>query len=126
MYDETHRHLRYANCGHLPTIVLRGGGAGERLGVTAPVVGLFETPWQCATGETWLAPGDTLVVFTDGVSDATSESGEEFGEDRLIALLQRSPDDDASTLLDRIVREVREHSAEEQFDDLTLIVARAR
>ena len=57
--------------------------------------GCSTTPWQCATGETWLAPGDTLVVFTDGVSDATSESGEEFGEDRLIALLQRHADDDA-------------------------------
>ena len=41
--------------------------------MTAPVVGLFDAPWECATGEASLAVGDTLVVFTDGVSEANSD-----------------------------------------------------
>ena len=57
VYHETERTLRYANCGHLPPVLLRADGQVERLGVTAPVVGLFDTPWECATGETSLAAG---------------------------------------------------------------------
>ena len=80
VYHETGRTLRYANCGHLPPVLLRAGGQVERLGVTAPVVGLFDSPWECTTGEISLAVGDTLVIFTDGVSEATSEEGDEFGK----------------------------------------------
>lgn len=126
VYHETDRTLRYANCGHLPPILLRVDGQVERLSVTAPVVGLFDTPWECATGETSLAPGDTLVVFTDGVSEATSDQDDEFGEERLIALLRERADLPASDLLDAIVAAVGAHSAAEQYDDLTLIVARVR
>lgn len=126
VYEESSRNLVYANCGHLPPVLLRESGEVERLGVTAPVVGLFEEPWQCATGATELHAGDTLVIFTDGVSEATSQDDEEFGEERLIALLQRHREMPATELLDTIVAAVREHSATEQFDDLTLIVARVR
>ena len=126
VYHQTERTLRYANCGHLPPVLLRATGQVERLGVTAPVVGLFDVPWECATGETSLAAGDTLVIFTDGVSEATSDDGDEFGEERLIALLQRHVDMPAAALLDAIVAAVGDHGGAEQYDDLTLIVARVR
>jgi sigma-B regulation protein RsbU (phosphoserine phosphatase) len=126
VYDEPRRELRYANCGHLPPLLLRADGAVERLAVTAPVVGLFERPWECTTGATSVESGDTLVVFTDGVSEATSAGGEEFGEERLIDLVRAHADLDAPALLDAIVDAVKTHSGAEQFDDLTLIVARVR
>ena len=126
VYHETERRLRYANCGHLPPVLLRATGQVERLSVTAPVVGLFDVPWECATGETSLAVGDTLVIFTDGVSEATSAEGDEFGEERLIALLQRHVDMPAAALLDAIVAAVGDYGGAEQYDDLTLIVARVR
>ena len=126
VYHEIERTLRYANCGHLPPVLLRASGQVERLGVTAPVVGLFDVPWECATGETALAAGDTLVIFTDGVSEATSGEGDEFGEERLIALMQRHVDIPAAALLDAIVAAVGDHGGAEQYDDLTLIVARVR
>jgi sigma-B regulation protein RsbU (phosphoserine phosphatase) len=126
VYDEVARRLQYANCGHLPPIVLRADGSIARLAVTAPVVGLFESPWHCTTGETCLLPGDTLVVFTDGVSEATSDDGEEFGEERLIEHIRGNAGLDAPSLLDTIVEAVRDHGSAEQFDDLTLIVARVR
>jgi sigma-B regulation protein RsbU (phosphoserine phosphatase) len=125
VYDERTRRMQYANCGHLPPIVVRNTGEVERLLVTAPVVGLFDQ-WVCHTFDIEMRPGDVLVVFTDGVSDATSSEGEEFGEERLIALVTRCRTLAAADLLDTIVRDVRAHSGPEQFDDLTLIVARAR
>ena len=126
VYDEPRRQLRYANCGHLPPLLLRADGAVERLAVTAPVVGLFEGPWECTTGEIAVDSGDTLVVFTDGVSEATSADGEEFGEDRLVDFVRANAGLDAPALLDAIVDAVKRHSGAEQFDDLTLIVARVR
>ena len=126
LYDEATRRLRYANCGHLPPILVRASGCVERLQVTAPVIGLFE-PWVCETGEVTLEPDDLFVVFTDGVSEALSSDEEEFGEERLIALLEAQPRDrDAETVLEEIVRAVRTHSGPNQFDDLTLIVARGK
>jgi len=123
LYDAETRRLTYANCGHLPPLVQRADGSIERLDVTAAVIGLF-TPWECETSVACLNPGDTLVVFTDGVSEATSEAGEEFGEERLANVLRAHRDDTATALLEAIVAEVRGHSSSEQFDDLTLIVAR--
>ena len=118
--------VTFSKFSYLPPVLLRADGQVERLGVTAPVVGLFDTPWECATGETVLAAGDTLVIFTDGVSEANSDEGDEFGEERLIALLHRHAGLPAQALLDAIVAAVGQHSAAEQFDDLTLIVARVR
>ncbi len=65
-------------------------------------------------------------IFSDGVSEATSDEGDEFGEERLIALLQRHVDMPAPALLDAIVAAVGDHGGAEQYDDLTLIVARVR
>ncbi len=125
LYDGTTRELRYANCGHLPPILLRAQGCIERLEVTAPVIGLFH-PWECETRSVNLAAGDTLVVFTDGVSEATSDTDEEFGEERLIEVIRAQRSKDAVPLLQGIVNEVRGHSGREQFDDLTLIVAKVK
>ena len=88
-YEEQTRRLRYANCGHNPPVLLRVDGAVERLTSTATVMGLFED-WTCSTAEVTLAPGDTLVAFTDGVPEATSDQGAMFGEDRLIAILEEN------------------------------------
>jgi sigma-B regulation protein RsbU (phosphoserine phosphatase) len=124
VYDEGTRTLRYANCGHLPPIVRRANGAVERLSVTGPVVGLFE-PWKCETRCVQLEPGDLLVIFTDGVTDANSPEGEEFGEQRLVDVIAEHHDRSARLLLQEIVDDVKAFGGPEQFDDLTLIVAKA-
>jgi phosphoserine phosphatase RsbU/P len=124
LYDEGTRTLRYANCGHLPPIVRRTSGAIERLNVTGPVVGLFEV-WKCETRCVQLAPDDLLVIFTDGVTDATGPDGDEFGEQRLIDVIAEHHDRPARSLLQEIVDDVKGYGGPEQFDDLTLIVARA-
>ena len=129
-YDDATHRLRYVNCGHLPPLLLRGcvsSGNGqqptiERLGPTSTVVGLFED-WECIVAETHLDPGDTLLLYTDGVTEATSSSGQEFGESRLVETLCDHHSLAAQPLLDSIVQAVQQFSGQEQADDITLVVA---
>jgi phosphoserine phosphatase RsbU/P len=124
-YDDRARRLRYANCGHLPAILLRSGGAVERLDSTATVVGIF-TEWECTIGERLLEAGDTLALYTDGITEAFNESGEEFAEARLIEALRRHRGLSSQDLLAAVVDEVQRFSAHEQYDDITLVVAKCR
>ncbi|MGH9158397.1 MAG: PP2C family protein-serine/threonine phosphatase [Vicinamibacteraceae bacterium] len=124
-FDDRTGHLRYANCGHLPALLLRDDGGVERLEATAPVLGLF-VDWDCSVTERRLLPGDLLAIYTDGVTEAFNDDDEEFGEERLVEVLRSrrhlSPNDLAVAVLD----EVRRFSPREQHDDITLIVARCK
>ena len=76
VYHETERTLRYANCGHLPPVLLRASGQVERLGVTAPVVGLFDVAvGVCDRRDIAGASATRWSIFSDGVSEATSDDG---------------------------------------------------
>jgi serine phosphatase RsbU (regulator of sigma subunit)/catechol 2,3-dioxygenase-like lactoylglutathione lyase family enzyme len=122
-YDNRSRRLRYANCGHLPGLILRTGGTLDRLASTCTVLGLFQN-WDCGIAEDALFPGDTLVLYTDGVTEAFDELEEQFGELRLIESLRRHRERPAQELLDAILGEVKRFSPCEQHDDMTLLVAR--
>ena len=122
-FDDRTGRLRYANCGHLPGLLLRGDGGVERLDSTAPVLGLFRE-WDCPTAERELFPGDLLAIYTDGITEAFNDRDEEFGEERLIDTLQRCRDLSPNDLVGAIFDEVRRFSPHEQRDDFTLIVAR--
>jgi serine phosphatase RsbU (regulator of sigma subunit) len=124
-YDDDARRFRYANCGHLPPLLLRSEGTVERLTATSTVLGLFEK-WECLLTEVHMAPGDVLVVYTDGVTEASNAHEEEFGEDRLIESIRTSRQLQPSLLLDSLVAAVKAYSGVEQADDITLVVARAR
>jgi len=123
-WAESHR-LRFANCGHLPGLLLRKGSGVERLESTTTVLGLF-AKWDSAIEETVFLPGDVLVLYSDGVSEAANEAGDEFGEERLIEAVRRHRGLSAKSLLDALVEEVRDFSTLEQQDDITLIVARSQ
>lgn len=122
-YCEHGRTLRYANCGHLPGLLLRANGELMRLESTGTLLGLF-SEWDCAMRECILEAGDTLLLYTDGVTESFNEAEEDFGEERLVAALRRYRDCDAQGLVESIVEEVRRFSAKEQFDDITVIAAR--
>ena len=124
-YDDHARRLRYANCGHLCALLLRNDGALERLDSTCTVMGLFQD-WECSMAECSLFAGDTFALYTDGVTEAFNDAGEEFGEDRLIDALRKNRGSSPQNLLNSIVEEVRRFSAREQHDDITLIIARCR
>jgi serine phosphatase RsbU (regulator of sigma subunit)/catechol 2,3-dioxygenase-like lactoylglutathione lyase family enzyme len=124
-YQDRTGGIRYVNCGHLCPLVLRRDGTLDRLEPTSTVLGLFRD-WECSVGESRLDPGDVLALYTDGVTEAFDDAGEEFGEERLVDALRRHCDRPPETLLSCLVDEVRSFSPHEQHDDLTLIVARRR
>jgi serine phosphatase RsbU (regulator of sigma subunit) len=122
-YDNRERRLRYANCGHLPGLILRSDSTLDRLASTCTVLGLFDD-WKCSIGESNLLTGDTLVLYTDGVTEAFNDRGEEFGERRLVDSLRRHRDQKPSALMNSILEDVKQFSPHEQHDDITLLVAR--
>jgi serine phosphatase RsbU (regulator of sigma subunit)/predicted enzyme related to lactoylglutathione lyase len=122
-YDERAQRVRYANCGHLPALLLRGNGALERLHSTGTVLGLFKD-WESPAAECPLYPGDTLALYTDGVTESCNAAGEEFGEERLVETLQQRRELPAHKLLASVVEEIQKFSPHEQHDDITLIVAK--
>lgn len=124
-YDDQARRLRYVNCGHLPALVLRHDGAVERLGSTATLVGIFKE-WDCSIAECQLRAGDSLALYTDGITESFNDAGEEFGELRLIEALRRHRELAPPAVIASIVDEVRTFSPHEQYDDITLIVAKCR
>ena len=89
------------------------------------MIGLFPE-WECVTRRITLAPGDLLVIYTDGVTEATDAAGEEFGEARLVETVRASLTLPPARLVTAIQNAVQEYSSGEQSDDLTLVIARAR
>lgn len=86
------------------------------------MLGLQED-WGCTIKEVRLVPGDTLVLYTDGLTEAMSHEGEEFGEDRLIELVLRHSGLRVSALLQSILNDVRHFVGKESRDDITIVAA---
>jgi len=122
-YDDATRRLRYANCGHLSGILLRSNGKVEQLESTSTLLGLFRD-WDCSMCEQEPHPGDVLALYTDGITEACNEHGEEFGERLLIESLRHHRELSCQALLAAIVDRVRRFGSQEQHDDITAIVAK--
>jgi serine phosphatase RsbU (regulator of sigma subunit)/catechol 2,3-dioxygenase-like lactoylglutathione lyase family enzyme len=124
-YDDSARLLRYANCGHLPALLLRGDDTVARLDATATVLGIFKK-WDCELGECHLLPGDVLALYTDGITESFNRDGEEFGEPRLLDSLRRHRSLSSQAALASMVDEVLHFNPQEQHDDITLILAKCQ
>ncbi|MBM3773824.1 MAG: PP2C family protein-serine/threonine phosphatase, partial [Acidobacteria bacterium] len=123
LYEEASGLLTYTNAGHPPPVLLRRGEP-ERLEVTGTVVGAFPRAGYDERSLT-LAPGDLLVAFTDGVTEAENEYGRMFGEERLIELLARHGSEELQGLIRRVMESVAGWAgAAEPQDDMTLLAAR--
>jgi serine phosphatase RsbU (regulator of sigma subunit) len=123
VYDDETQTLRYVNCGHNPPLLLRASGEAERLEGTATVLGLFEQ-WDCEVGERRLYPGDILAIYTDGVTESEDANQQEYGEIRLLRVLEANRIRPPRELLDAVIADVQQFSVGEQADDLTLVIAR--
>lgn len=124
-YNDHSRRLRYANCGHLSGLILRADGDCRRLQSTGTLVGLFQE-WDCKFDEFDLTPGDLLTLYTDGVTEAVTDSGEEFGEENLIQKLRECRHQPCRASVEAISKEVRALSPGDQQDDITLILAKCK
>jgi sigma-B regulation protein RsbU (phosphoserine phosphatase) len=121
--DKSTRRLRYVNAGHLPPYLLHSQGGGvEELSTGGAVIGLFpQMNYEEAAVD--MQPGDVLVAFTDGVTEALNASDEEFGEERLKDLLRRVVHLPVAEISSRITEELRHWISDApQYDDLTFIV----
>lgn len=119
--DGPARLLRYSNAGHNPPIVFRRDGSHERLQAGGAVLGVF--PQQAfAAGQAQLVPGDRVILFTDGVTEAYDEGGEEFGEDRLLQLLHDHRAAAPAELQQKILAAAGSFSRGHWHDDATLLV----
>jgi uncharacterized protein YndB with AHSA1/START domain len=123
IYDDSTCRLRYENCGHNPPLLVGQGGRVRRLKGTATVLGMAE-PWECSVTEVELNPGDVLVIYSDGVSEAMNAEGSLYGEARLIDAIRAGRAMPAGQLLEAIVADVERFCGRAPQDDLTLIVAR--
>src|SRR6266699_93320 len=124
-YDDASGRVRYANCGHYPGLLFRSDRTLERLDSTSTVLGLF-AEWDCLLNENQLFPGDTLALYTDGVTDSFNEAGEDFGEQRLIEAMWKHSTLSPQRMIAAIVDEIQQFSPHEQHDDITMIVAKCR
>lgn len=125
--DSRQRALRFARAGHNPGIVFRSGESHARLLQTAGIgLGLDSGDVFTRTlveGELQMTPGDTLVLYTDGFTEAMNSRQEEFGEQRFLELLQRYKNSSAQELVRYIFNEVREFVGDHpQHDDMTLVI----
>jgi phosphoserine phosphatase RsbU/P len=119
--DGPSRTLRYSNAGHNAPIVLHHDGSHERLREGGCVLGIF--PQQSfASGSASLAPGDRVVLFTDGVTEAYDEEGEEFGEARLLEVLRQNRAAAPGALQESILAAAGAFSRGHWHDDATLLV----
>jgi sigma-B regulation protein RsbU (phosphoserine phosphatase) len=121
LHDGERRLLRYTNAGHNPPILLRADGSHLRLHEGGAVLGIFSN-WSYEQAEVAVAPGDRLVLFTDGVTEVCNSEGEEFGEERLIEFVTDHRELEARQLVGRVMQAVSAYSGGEFQDDATLIV----
>jgi phosphoserine phosphatase RsbU/P len=122
--DPASGHVDYVNAGHNPPLLIRRDGTVETLTEGGMVLGLFDSiPYEEGVAE--LRSGDTLLIFSDGVTETFSAKGDEFGEDRLGAVAVRGRGLDADALQTEILRELEAFAiGTKATDDRTLIVAK--
>lgn len=119
LLDVTTGALTYVNAGHNPPLVLGQACVRQSLARTGTVVGVNDSPVHAAQVE--LAPGETLFMYTDGVTEAFNAQSQDYGEARLEEIAAR-PADSVKTLLDRVEADVFEFmGAAKQADDITLL-----
>jgi|GEM_PF-584249 len=121
VYDARTRHLDYVNAGHCPPFLLRRDGRTELLEEGGLITGVFPNATY-DQGQVQLNPGDCLVLFTDGITEAEDPDFEPFGEERLLELVRRHFSAGPEQVVESILADVRQHSEGEPQDDLTLMV----
>jgi sigma-B regulation protein RsbU (phosphoserine phosphatase) len=125
MYDGLTRTLTYCNAGHLPPVILAADGTLRRLEVGGSVVGLLDG-LTFNEAEVTIHPGDVFVAYSDGITEPENEFGE-FGEERLLQLVRENQGLSLQRIADLVVAAVKDWiGAEEQPDDITIVLARLR
>lgn len=123
VFQNSRRELTYVNCGHHAPLLVSANGTCSRLEPTATVLGMFSR-WDCAEEHCTLAPGDTLLLFSDGVLECGEDDGDVLGIDTLISLAVGMQNGRLKALPDRIVDTVNALSGAVPHDDVSVLALR--
>ena len=117
--------LEIANAGHCAPFIRRREGSLQPIAPTGPVLGVLDDPrWSSIT--TRLRPAETLLLYSDGLPEAPSARGGEFGMGRIASILAGAAEADARGISETMIRAVDDYSGGTRHDDLTVVVARRR
>jgi sigma-B regulation protein RsbU (phosphoserine phosphatase) len=122
--DSLDNRLTYCNAGHNPPILVRADGTFSELKAAGAVLGQFPH-WRYEEGEALMKRGDKLLVFTDGLVEASNTDEESFGENNLIRIARENPASSAEELMRLLMRAASQHSGEHFQDDASLLVLKA-
>jgi sigma-B regulation protein RsbU (phosphoserine phosphatase) len=123
--DHPNGKLRFANTGHPHAVIMSADGEMKRLTADGPALGLADeiAPAQSTT---WQKGKDTLLLFTDGIVDSRSESGERLGEAKVLETLKKNRSRNPEEIVQAVFRLLERHSGNAvNPDDLTLLVVRS-
>jgi len=122
---DTHgRTIRYVNCGHNPALLFRAStGTLTRLNSSCPPLGLSAEE-ICELVSADLSPGDVVVFYTDGVTEAGNGGGEEFGMERLSAVVRSGSSLSAEDLMSSIYNAAADFCGDDFNDDVTILVVK--
>jgi serine phosphatase RsbU (regulator of sigma subunit) len=123
IYDDGTRRIRYVNCAHVSPFLLRASGELVKLDATATMLGAFQM-WKCREASAELRRGDTLLLFSDGVTEAGIEHGDEFGDDRLEQVMRGHAGAPANVLVQKVIEAVSAFSGPSRSDDVTVVALR--
>lgn len=130
-FDEMATHLKYVNCGHNPALLLRKSGEFELLKSSGTPLGIME-PMKFETRQVSISPGDFLVLYTDGITEAQNAQRKDFGFERLKIICQnylkkRVDDVNAEMMIEEIIEQIEQFTENtEQRDDITLMVVQIK
>jgi serine phosphatase RsbU (regulator of sigma subunit) len=124
--DSKEHKLSYCNGGHNPPLLIGAAGEPRHLKVGGTVLGTFAR-WSYGGETVCMSPGDILLVYSDGITDAANSSDEEFEEMRLLQAVVEHRSEPADTIIDAVLDTVRLHTGDaSQLDDMTLVVVKRR
>jgi sigma-B regulation protein RsbU (phosphoserine phosphatase) len=123
-WNRRERILHYVNAGH-PLPIVHGSFRGQPLDAGGPPFGIFLTA-QFQVGRVSVQPGDLIVLYSDGITEATTAQDEEFGESRLEALIAAHSTRPLAEIQRQVLSAVRDWTGRELADDLTLLLVRAQ
>ena len=114
--------LRYINAGHNPPVLIEKGGEMSRLEPGGFCLGMFPSVVYEAR-EVCLGVGDTVILYTDGVTDSRNTENREFGEENLISVVKKNIKQPADKIVEKVSAELNAFTAgTPPFDDMTLII----
>jgi sigma-B regulation protein RsbU (phosphoserine phosphatase) len=119
--------MQYINAGHNPPALFRSDGGLELLTEGGIILGIMDGTEDFDTGTIEIARGDLVIMYTDGITEALSPANEEYGEDRMTAVINAKRNGSIKKIMDEVVADVRLHArGAEQYDDMTMVGIKAK